>query len=102
VFRFNSRGGELGHSLSYFFGTGFDNPDLVIACIVGDGGAETGVMATAWHSTKFSDPVTDGAVRPIFHLNGFKIPNPTVLTRVSSDELEHLLNGFGWTPFVEN
>src|SRR5450759_16894 len=95
-------GGELGYSLSHSFGAVFDNPDLVVACVVGDGEAETGPLATAWHSNKFLDPVTDGAVLPILHLNGYKISNPTVLARISHEELEQLLRGYGWTPyFVE-
>jgi len=92
-------GGELGYSLSHSFGAVFDNPDLVVACVVGDGEAETGPLATAWHSNKFLDPVTDGAVLPILHLNGYKISNPTVLARIERDELEQLLRGYGWTPF---
>jgi xylulose-5-phosphate/fructose-6-phosphate phosphoketolase len=95
-------GGELGYSLSHSFGAVFDNPDLVVACVVGDGEAETGPLATAWHSNKFLDPVTDGAVLPILHLNGYKISNPTVLARITREELEQLLRGYGWTPyFVE-
>jgi xylulose-5-phosphate/fructose-6-phosphate phosphoketolase len=95
-------GGELGYSLSHSFGAVFDNPDLVVACVVGDGEAETGPLATAWHSNKFLDPVTDGAVLPILHLNGYKIANPTLLARISHEELEQLLLGYGWTPlFVE-
>ena len=95
-------GGELGYSLSHAFGAAFDNPDLVVACVVGDGEAETGPLATAWHSNKFLDPATDGAVLPILHLNGYKIANPTVLARISHEELEQLLRGYGWTPyFVE-
>ncbi len=95
-------GGELGYSLSHAFGAAFDNPDLVVACVVGDGEAETGPLATAWHSNKFLDPVTDGAVLPILHLNGYKIANPTVLARITREELEQLLRGYGWTPyFVE-
>ena len=95
-------GGELGYSLSHAFGAVFDNPELVVACVVGDGEAETGPLATAWHSNKFLDPVTDGAVLPILHLNGYKIANPTVLARISREELEQLLRGYGWTPcFVE-
>ena len=95
-------GGELGYSLSHSFGAVFDNPDLVVACVVGDGEAETGPLATAWHSNKFLDPVTDGAVLPILHLNGYKIANPTVLARITREELEQLLRGYGWTPyFVE-
>ena len=80
----------------------FDNPDLVVACVVGDGEAETGPLATAWHSNKFLDPATDGAVLPILHLNGYKISNPTILARIEHEELEQLLRGYGWTPyFVE-
>ena len=95
-------GGELGYSLSHSFGAVFDNPDLIVACVVGDGEAETGPLATAWHSNKFLDPVTDGAVLPILHLNGYKISNPTVLARITREELEQLLRGYGWTPyFVE-
>jgi xylulose-5-phosphate/fructose-6-phosphate phosphoketolase len=95
-------GGELGYSLSHSFGAVFDNPDLIAACVVGDGEAETGPLATAWHSNKFLDPVTDGAVLPILHLNGYKISNPTLLARISRKELEQLLRGYGWTPhFVE-
>jgi len=95
-------GGELGYSLSHSFGAVFDNPELVVACVVGDGEAETGPLATAWHSNKFLDPATDGAVLPILHLNGFKISNPTVLARITHEELEQLLRGYGWTPyFVE-
>jgi xylulose-5-phosphate/fructose-6-phosphate phosphoketolase len=95
-------GGELGYSLSHSFGAVFDNPELVVACVVGDGEAETGPLATAWHSNKFLDPATDGAVLPILHLNGYKIANPTVLARISHEELEQLLRGYGWSPiFVE-
>ena len=95
-------GGELGYSLSHSFGAVFDNPGLVVACVVGDGEAETGPLATAWHSNKFLDPATDGAVLPILHLNGYKIANPTILARISREELEQLLRGYGWTPiFVE-
>ncbi len=95
-------GGELGYSLSHSFGAVFDNPDLVVACVVGDGEAETGPLATAWHSNKFLDPATDGAVLPILHLNGYKISNPTVLARITHEELEQLLRGYGWAPlFVE-
>ena len=95
-------GGELGYSLSHSFGAVFDNPELIVACVVGDGEAETGPLATAWHSNKFLDPATDGAVLPILHLNGYKIANPTVLARISREELEQLLRGYGWTPyFVE-
>ena len=95
-------GGELGYSLSHSFGAVFDNPDLVVACVVGDGEAETGPLATAWHSNKFLNPATDGAVLPILHLNGYKISNPTVLARITREELEQLLLGYGWMPyFVE-
>src|ERR1700726_4043153 len=95
-------GGELGYSLSHAFGAVFDNPGLIVACVIGDGEAETGPLATAWHSNKFLDPVTDGAVLPILHLNGYKIANPTILARIAREELEQLLRGYGWTPyFVE-
>ncbi|MFD2935731.1 phosphoketolase family protein [Spirosoma flavum] len=95
-------GGELGYSLSHAFGAVFDNPELVVACVIGDGEAETGPLATAWHSNKFLNPVTDGAVLPILHLNGYKISNPTVLARITHEELDQLLRGYGWTPyFVE-
>jgi len=95
-------GGELGYSLSHAFGAVFDNPDLIAACVVGDGEAETGPLATAWHSNKFLNPVNDGAVLPILHLNGYKIANPTVLARIGRDELEDLLVGYGYRPyFVE-
>ncbi|MBW4024021.1 MAG: phosphoketolase family protein [Proteobacteria bacterium] len=95
-------GGELGYSLSHAFGAAFDNPDLIVACVVGDGEAETGPLATAWQSNKFLNPIRDGAVLPILHLNGFKISNPTILARIEHDELEHFFLGCGWTPhFVE-
>lgn len=95
-------GGELGYSLSHAFGAILDNPDLITACVVGDGEAETGPLATAWHSNKFINPKTDGAVLPILHLNGYKISNPTILARIEREELEQLLRGYGWTPyFVE-
>ncbi len=95
-------GGELGYSISHSFGAVFDNPALVVACVVGDGEAETGPLATAWHSNKFLNPASDGAVLPILHLNGYKISNPTVLARITREELEQLLRGYGWTPyFVE-
>jgi xylulose-5-phosphate/fructose-6-phosphate phosphoketolase len=95
-------GGELGYSLSHSFGAVFDNPALVVACVIGDGEAETGPLATAWHSNKFLNAACDGAVLPILHLNGYKIANPTVLARISREELEQLLRGYGWTPyFVE-
>jgi xylulose-5-phosphate/fructose-6-phosphate phosphoketolase len=95
-------GGELGYSLSHAFGAVFDNPDLIVACVVGDGEAETGPLATAWQSTKMLNPLTDGAVLPILHLNGYKISNPTVLARIEHEELEQFIRGCGWTPhFVE-
>ena len=95
-------GGELGYSLSHAFGAAFDNPELIVACVIGDGEAETGPLATGWQSNKFLDPVSDGAVLPILHLNGYKISNPTVLARIPHDELEQFLRGCGWTPhFVE-
>ncbi|MDP9064616.1 MAG: phosphoketolase family protein [Pseudomonadota bacterium] len=95
-------GGELGYSLSHSFGAVFDNPELIVACVVGDGEAETGPLATAWHSNKFLDPVTDGAVLPILHLNGYKIANPSILARITHEELDQLLRGYGWTPhFVQ-
>jgi xylulose-5-phosphate/fructose-6-phosphate phosphoketolase len=95
-------GGELGYSLSHAFGAVFDNPALTVACVVGDGEAETGPLATSWHSNKFLNPASDGAVLPILHLNGYKIANPTILARISREELEQLLRGYGWTPcFVE-
>src|SRR5678810_381044 len=92
-------GGALGYSLSHAFGAAFDNPDLLVACVIGDGEAETGPLATSWHSNKFLDPATDGAVLPILHLNGYKIANPTLLARIGRDELEQLLRGYGWTPY---
>jgi xylulose-5-phosphate/fructose-6-phosphate phosphoketolase len=95
-------GGELGYSLSHAFGAAFDNPDLIVACIIGDGEAETGPLATSWQSNKFLDPITDGAVLPILHLNGYKISNPSVLARIEHEELEQFLRGCGWTPhFVD-
>ncbi len=95
-------GGELGYSLAHAYGAAFDNPDLIAACVVGDGEAETGPLATGWHGNKFINPVRDGAVLPILHLNGYKIANPTVLARISHGELEALLRGYGYTPyFVE-
>ena len=95
-------GGELGYSLSHAFGAAFDNPDLLVACVVGDGEAETGPLATSWHSNKFLNPVHDGVVLPILHLNGYKIAGPTVLARIPRDELEALFRGYGYTPyFVE-
>ncbi len=92
-------GGELGYSLSHAFGAAFDNPELIVACVIGDGEAETGPLATAWHSNKFLNPVSDGVVLPILHLNGYKIANPTILARISHDELEHFFWGCGWIPF---
>jgi xylulose-5-phosphate/fructose-6-phosphate phosphoketolase len=95
-------GGELGYSVSHAFGAAFDNPGLIVAVVVGDGEAETGPLAAAWHSSKFLNPVRDGAVLPILHLNGYKIHNPTLLARIPHDELEALFRGYGWTPhFVE-
>jgi xylulose-5-phosphate/fructose-6-phosphate phosphoketolase len=95
-------GGELGYSLSHAYGAAFDNPDLIVACVVGDGEAETGPLAGSWHSNKFLNPVRDGAVLPILNLNGYKIANPTVLARISHEELEALFDGYGYTPiFVE-
>ena len=95
-------GGELGYCLSHAYGAAFDNPDLIVACVIGDGEAETGPLATSWHSNKFLDPATDGAVLPILHLNGYKIANPCILARIPHDELDQLLRGYGYTPyFVE-
>jgi xylulose-5-phosphate/fructose-6-phosphate phosphoketolase len=95
-------GGELGYALSHAYGAAFDNPNLIVAAVVGDGEAETGPLATSWHSNKFLNPITDGAVLPILHLNGYKIANPTVLARISHEELEQLFRGYGYTPyFVE-
>jgi xylulose-5-phosphate/fructose-6-phosphate phosphoketolase len=95
-------GGELGYSVAHAFGAAFDNPDLLVTVVVGDGEAETGPLATAWHSNKFLNPVRDGAVLPVLHLNGYKINNPTLLARISHDELDALFRGYGWTPhFVE-
>ena len=95
-------GGELGYSVSHAFGAALDNPDLLVAVVVGDGEAETGPLATSWHSNKFLNPVRDGAVLPILNLNGYKIQNPTILARISHEELEELFRGYGWTPhFVE-
>lgn len=95
-------GGELGYALSHAYGAAFDNPDQIVACVVGDGEAETGPLATSWHSNKFLNPVTDGAVLPILHLNGYKIANPTILARMSHEELENLFLGYGYKPyFVE-
>ncbi len=95
-------GGELGYSLVHGFGAALDNPDLIVTVVVGDGEAETGPLATSWHSNKFLNPVTDGAVLPVLHLNGYKIANPTILARIPHDELEELMRGYGWKPyFVE-
>jgi xylulose-5-phosphate/fructose-6-phosphate phosphoketolase len=95
-------GGELGYSVSHAFGAAFDNPDLIVSVVVGDGEAETGPLATSWHSNKFLNPIRDGAVLPILHLNGYKIANPTVLARIDLEELESLFKGYGWMPsFVE-
>ncbi len=95
-----NEGGELGYSLAHAYGAVFDNPELIAACVVGDGEAETGPLATAWHSNKFLDPITDGAVLPILHLNGYKIASPTVLARISGEELEQLFFGYGYRPQV--
>ena len=92
-------GGELGYALSHAYGAAFDNPDLVVACVIGDGEAETGALATSWHSNKFLNPVHDGAVLPILHLNGYKIAGPTVLARIPHNELDSLLKGYGYTPY---
>ena len=95
-------GGELGYSLSHAFGAAFDNPDLIVACVIGDGEAETGPLAAAWHGNKLLSPMTDGAVLPILHLNGYKISNPTILARIGHDDLTAYLEGCGWSPrFVE-
>src|SRR5213596_301402 len=95
-------GGELGYALSHAFGAAFDNPDLLVACVIGDGEAETGPLATSWHSNKFLNPARDGAVLPILHLNGYKIAGPTVLARITREELDALLRGYGHTAhFVE-
>lgn len=94
-----NEGGELGYSLAHSFGAVFDNPSLIATCIIGDGEAETGTLATSWHSNKFLNPITDGAVLPILHLNGYKISNPTILSRISDEELENLFKGYGWKPY---
>src|SRR5512132_3837851 len=95
-------GGELGYSLSHAYGTVFDNPDLITLVMVGDGESETGPLATSWHGNKFLNPITDGAVLPVLHLNGYKINNPTILARITREELEDLFRGYGYTPyFVE-
>ena len=95
-----NEGGELGYSLSHAYGAVFDNPNLIAACVVGDGEAETGPLATSWHSNKFINPKTDGAVLPILHLNGYKIANPTVLARISEEELLELFRGYGYNPYI--
>ena len=95
-----NEGGELGYSLAHAYGAAFDNPDLVVACVVGDGEAETGALAASWHSNKFLNPVHDGAVLPILHLNGYKIANPTVLARISREELNDLFRGYGYKPYI--
>ena len=92
-------GGELGYALSHSYGAAFDNPDLLVACVVGDGEAETGPLATSWHSNKFLNPARDGAVLPILHLNGYKIANPTLLARIPEAELRKLLEGYGHAPY---
>src|SRR6188508_2072630 len=92
-------GGELGYALSHAYGAAFDNPDLIVACVVGDGEAETGPLATGWHGNKFLNPATDGAVLPILHLNGYKIANPCILARISHEELDQLFRGYGYTPY---
>src|SRR5215207_9830757 len=95
-------GGELGYAVSHAYGAAFDNPDLIVACVVGDGEAETGPLAASWHSNKFLNPAKDGVVLPILHLNGYKIANPTVLSRISHEELDALMTGYGHRPyFVE-
>ena len=93
-------GGELGYAVSHAYGAAFDNSDLIVACVVGDGEAETGPLAASWHATKFLNPITDGAVLPILHLNGYKIANPTVLARISHEELESLFIGYGYKPYL--
>ncbi len=95
-----NEGGELGYSLAHAFGAAFDNPGLIVACVVGDGEAETGPLATAWHSNKFLNPVTDGAVLPILHLNGYKIASPSVLARIGDEQLESLFRGYGYRPYL--
>src|SRR5207253_1516592 len=95
-------GGELGYALSHAYGAAFDNPDLIVAAVVGDGEAETGPLATGWHGNKFLNPARDGCVLPILHLNGYKIASPTVLARISHEELDALMRGYGYVPhFVE-
>src|ERR1700756_2209708 len=92
-------GGELGYSLLHAYGAAYDNPNLIVACIVGDGEAETGPCATSWHSNKFLNPARDGAVLPVLHLNGYKIANPTILGRMTDEELTDLFRGYGWKPY---
>ena len=94
-----NEGGELGYSIAHAFGAVFDNPSLIAAVTIGDGEAETGPLATSWHSNKFLNPITDGAVLPILHLNGYKISNPTVLSRIPHEELQKLMEGYGWKPY---
>lgn len=93
-------GGGLGYALSHVYWAAFDNPGLIVVCVVGDGEAETGSLATSWHSNKFLNPVTDGAVLPILHLNGYKIANPTILARISHEDLERLFLGYGYKPYI--
>ncbi|HEY8557052.1 MAG TPA: phosphoketolase, partial [Actinomycetes bacterium] len=93
-----NEGGELGYSLVHAYGAAFDNPDLLVCCVVGDGEAETGPLAASWHSNKFLDPARDGAVLPVLHLNGYKIANPTILARIPEGELRSLLEGYGYAP----
>src|SRR3712207_4909466 len=100
LFRSIHEGGELGYALTHAYGAAFDNPDLVVAAVVGDGEAETGPLAASWHGNKFLDPARDGAVLPILHLNGWKIANPTVLARIPAGELDALLRGYGYAPHV--
>src|SRR5256886_4578893 len=92
-------GGELGYALVHAYGAAFDNPDLVVACVIGDGEAETGPLAASWHSNKFLNPAQDGAVLPILHLNGYKIANPTILARIPEEELGALMEGYGYEPY---
>ncbi|MBK5095409.1 MAG: phosphoketolase, partial [Deltaproteobacteria bacterium] len=92
-------GGELGYAVSHAYGAAFDNPDLIVACVVGDGEAESGPLAASWHSNKFLNPARDGAVLPILHLNGYKIANPSILARIGRDELESLFVGYGYKPY---
>src|SRR5512146_2817055 len=95
-----NEGGELGYALLHAYGAAFDNPDLFVCCVIGDGEAETGALAASWHSNKFLNPSRDGAVLPILHLNGYKIANPTVLARIPEDELGKLLEGYGYRPYL--